>query len=146
VALASPHLPRGWQTSVPLYLALALVWAFGPLSGASAQSSASPVSRTIEGQVLDRAGHPVPGAIVLLEDLKSLRVRSYIVQEDGKFRFRGLSSDANYELRARFNGFSSSPKTVSVFDASPAIVVNLMLSVKPKRPAPSANRPPGNPS
>src|SRR5580698_8988424 len=51
------------------------------------QHTPAPVSRTIQGSVLDHAGHPVAGAVVLIEDLKSLQIRSYIVQEDGKFRF-----------------------------------------------------------
>jgi hypothetical protein len=103
------------------------------------------VSRTIEGMVLDHAGSPVAGAVVLIEDLKSLQVRSYLVQQDGKYRFHGLSSDANYELRAQFNGSASGPKTVTVFNSSRTIVVNLKLPAKPKRPAP-ANRPPGDSS
>ena len=86
---------------------------------------------------MDHAGHLLPGAVVLIEDLKTLQVRSYIVQEDGKYRFRGLSSDANYQLRARFNGAMSSPKTVNVFESKPSIVVNLTVTVKPKRATPS---------
>jgi hypothetical protein len=130
-------------------LALVLVWAVCPVSGAAGQRAAgqggaTPASRTIEGSVLNRAGHPVPGAVVLLEDLKSLQVRSYIVQEDGKFRFRGLSSDANYQLLARFKGLASSTKTVSIFESHPSVVVNLTLSDKPKHSAPPANQPPGN--
>jgi hypothetical protein len=112
------------------------------------QRSPSPVSRTIEGLVFDRAGHPVAGAVVLIEDLKSLQVRSYIVQEDGKFRFRGLSADANYEVRARFNGMASKPKTISVFESKPVIEVNLTLIPKRKRntPAQPPSHTPGNPS
>ncbi len=120
----------------------------GVASGGQQRSSPAPISRTIEGSVLDHSGHPVPGAVVLIEDLKSLQVRTYLVQEDGKFRFRGLSSDANYELRARFNGVASNAKTVSVFETHPVVVVNLTLSIRPKRSAPAAapNHPPGNAS
>jgi len=121
---------------------LALAASCGVADGQQIGSSV-PVSRTIEGSVLDQAGHPVSAAVVLIEDLKSLQVRSYIVQDDGKFRFRGLSSDANYELRARFNGAVSNVKTVSVFETRPVIVVNLTLSNKPKR---APNRRQGNPS
>ena len=104
-----------------------------------AQKSGTPASRSIEGSVVDIAGQPVKGAVVLLEDTKSLQVRSYLVQEDGKFRFRGLSMDANYELRARSNSVFSNRKTVSVFDTNPLVVVNLTLSPgKSKRPAPAA--------
>jgi hypothetical protein len=122
----------------------------------AAQRSAAPVSRTVEGMVLDRAGRPVAGAVVLIEDLKSLQVRSYLVQQDGKYHFHGLSSDANYELRAHFNGAVSGPKTVTVFNSARTIVVNLKLSIKaPKVPARNAildrsgapsQRPLGDPS
>jgi hypothetical protein len=121
----------------------AVVIACGAAAGQG--SGVSSVSRTIEGVVLDHAGHPVPGAVVLIEDLKSLQVRSYIVQEDGKYRFTGLNPDANYELRARLNGIASSPKTVDIFESKPAIVVNLTLAVKQKRPT-AAHHPPGNSS
>lgn len=124
----------------------ALILAFC-VAAASAQQSSQPGSRTIQGSVLDRAGHPLSGAVVLIEDLKSLQVRSYIVQEDGKFRFGGLSSDANYEVRARYNGVLSSAKTVSVFESNAAIVVNLTVTAKSKKaspPAATASRPPGN--
>jgi len=119
------------------------------LTVAGGQQTTAPVSRTIEGSVFDHNGHSVPGAVVLIEDMKTLQVRSYIVQADGKFRFRGLSADANYELRARFHGESSSPKTVSVFESKPLVVVNLTLSGKHKRAAPppsASTHPPGNPS
>ncbi len=85
--------------------------------------------------VLDRAGKPVPGAVVLIEDLKSLQVRSYLVQQDGKYRFHGLSADANYELRAQFKDEVSGPKTVTVFKSGSTIEINLKLTGKGKRSA-----------
>ena len=130
-------------------MCLAALAALCGIASGQQLGSTAPVSRTIEGSVLDRAGRPVSGAVVLIEDLKSLQVRSYIVQDDGKFHFRGLSSDANYELRARLNGATSNTKTVSVFETHPVVVVNLTLSAKPKRSGPPAtpNRPsPGSPS
>ena len=113
-------------------------------AGQASSVSGSPTTRTIEGTVLDHVGHPVSGAIVLIEDLKTLQVRSFIVQQDGRYRFRGLSPDANYQLRARLNGLSSGAKTVSVFQSKSVIVVNLKLSLKQKPPAQPASS--GNPS
>ncbi len=72
-------------------------------------------------------------------------MRSYIVQPDGKYRFRGLSPDANYEVRAQFNGAESRAKTVSVFESGHTVVVNLKLSIKAKHP-PQRNPSSGNPS
>jgi len=103
-------------------------------STAAGEPGSAPVSRTIEGVVVDRAGSPVPGAVVLVKDLKSLQVRSYIAQEDGKYHFHGLSSDANYQLRAQFNGVAGGAKTVSVFESRPTVVVNLKVPVKRPQP------------
>jgi len=103
-------------------------------STAAGEPGSAPVSRTIEGVVVDRAGSPVPGAVVLVKDLKSLQVRSYIAQEDGKYHFHGLSSDANYQLRAQFNGVAGGAKSVSVFDSRPTVVVNLKVPVKRPQP------------
>lgn len=90
------------------------------------------VKRTIEGKVLGPSGSPLPGAAVLLKNTSTLQIRSYLAQNDGTYRFYGLSSDINYELRAEANGLTSKTKTVSVFDSHPVIHVNLKLYKKIK--------------
>lgn len=87
----------------------------------------SGTTRAIEGKVLSDKGSPVPGAIVLLKNLKTLQVRSYIAQNDGTYRFYGLSTDINYQLRAEANGVTSKNKTVSVFDSHKVVKLNLKL-------------------
>lgn len=89
-------------------------------------------TRSIEGTVISKAGGPVPGAIVLIKDTKTLQVRSFIAQNDGKYHFYGLSTDINYELRAESNGMTSSRKTVSVFDSHKIVKRNLKLTKKVK--------------
>ena len=89
-------------------------------------------TRSIVGTVLDRTGSPVPGAVVLLKDTKTLQVRSYIAQKDGGYKFFGLSSDINYELRAQANGLTSPRKTVSVFDSHKIVTLNLKLKKEMK--------------
>jgi hypothetical protein len=89
-------------------------------------------TRSVQGIVTNRNGSPVPGAIVLLKDMKTLQVRSFIAQQDGKYRFYGLSSDVNYQLRAEHQGESSKTKTVSVFDSRKIVKLNLKLSQKMK--------------
>jgi hypothetical protein len=89
------------------------------------------LTRSIEGAVLSKDGAPVPGATVLLKDTKSLQVRSFIAQPDGKYHFFGLSTDINYELRAQSNGMTSPVKTVSVFDSHKLVKLDLKLK-KPK--------------
>lgn len=80
--------------------------------------------------MLSQSGDPVPGAVVLLKDTKTLQVRSYIAQQDGKYHFFGLSTDVNYQLRAEAKGLTSKSKTVSVFDSHQRVVLNLRLSKK----------------
>jgi Carboxypeptidase regulatory-like domain len=94
--------------------------------------SGTQTTRSIEGTVLDVKGSPVPGAIILLKDTKTLQVRSYIAQKDGKYHFFGLSSDINYELRAQANGMTSPEKMVSVFDSRKVVKLNLKLKKKLK--------------
>jgi len=96
------------------------------------QSSGSPRTRSIEGAVLDKAGAPVPGAIVLLKDTKTLQMRSYIAQQDGKYHFYGLSSDINYQVRAESHDMTSPTKNISVFDSHSKIIVKLRLKKKKK--------------
>jgi hypothetical protein len=93
----------------------------------------TPITRSIEGAVLDAHGVAVPNAVVLLKDTKTLQVRSYLAQNDGKYHFYGLSSDINYELRAQANGLTSPIKTVSVFDSHRVVMLNLKLKKKLKQ-------------
>lgn len=88
--------------------------------------------RSIEGTVLSSTGAPVRGAIVLLKNGKTLQVRSFIAQQDGSYRFYGLSTDVNWELRAEANGLTSKTKTISVFDSHPHVRLNLKLVKKMK--------------
>jgi hypothetical protein len=96
------------------------------------RSDVTPRTRSIEGTVLSKSGSPVPGAVVLLKDTKTLQVRSFIAQQDGKYHFYGLSSDINYQVRAESHDVTSPIKHVSVFDSNSKIVVNLKLKKKKK--------------
>ena len=89
-------------------------------------------SRSIEGSVLNAEGDPIAGAVVLLKDTKSLQVRSYIAQSDGRYHFYGLSTDINYQVRAQSGDLTSKTKTVSVFDSHKLVKLNLKVSKKLK--------------
>jgi hypothetical protein len=91
-------------------------------------------TRAVGGVVRNAADEAVDGAVVQLKDTKSLKVRSYITKADGQYRFYGLSTNADYELRADFKGLSSGPKTLSVYDSRRQAVINLKLEDKKKEP------------
>lgn len=84
-------------------------------------------TRAVEGRVLSAGGQPVPGAVVQLKDTKSLQIRSFITQEDGKYHFAGLSTNTDYELKAEHTGSTSGSKTLSSFDSHKTTVIDLKL-------------------
>ncbi|HEY3454847.1 MAG TPA: carboxypeptidase-like regulatory domain-containing protein [Bryobacteraceae bacterium] len=101
-----------------------------PAPAPDTRSPSSASSRAIEGTVRSEEGAPVPGAIVQIKDLKTLQVRSYIAQKDGKYQFWGLSNDVNYEVRAMGGGLASKTKTVSVFNSRSKVKLDLKLTKK----------------
>ncbi len=124
------------KTGISVWLMLALSVALSSGQTSSAQtSSGTATTRTIEGRVLTQTGAPVPGAVVLLKDNKTLQVRSYIAQADGAYHFFGLSSEVNYTLRAEDRQMTSKQKMVSVFDSHPDVKLDLKLSqeIKPAK-------------
>lgn len=107
-------------TVVLFVLALA-TFAFGQ------KKSKEPQEKSISGIVTDATGNPVPGAIVQLKNTKTLQVRSFIAKEMGDYYFQGLAIDADYEVKADFNGKSSATRTLSSFDSRPEARINLQL-------------------
>ncbi|MBV9762977.1 MAG: carboxypeptidase regulatory-like domain-containing protein [Acidobacteriaceae bacterium] len=113
------------------------LYSFSPLAPAQVQApvvgqAGTSRTRSIQGVVLSSNGAPVPGAIVLLKNGKTLQVRSYVAQRDGAYHFYGLSTDVNWQLRAEAGGMTSKIKTVSVFDSHPRVQLNLKLDKKKK--------------
>ena len=88
--------------------------------------------RAVAGVVRNEAGHAVEGAVVQLKDTKSLKVRSYITKTDGIYRFFGLSTNADYEIRASGKDVESEKRTLSLFDSRKEAIVNLTL--EPAKP------------
>ena len=131
---ASPHMPPHIPAkAAAISMAVALL-CLAPLCLGQVQppvaGQTGTTTRSIVGTVLNQAGAPIPGAHVLLKNGKSLQVRSFIAQEDGKYHFYGLSSDINYELRAQANGMTSKTKNISVFDSHKLIHIDLKVNKK----------------
>lgn len=102
------------------------------VSTGSAQKSKKDdqTSRSVQGVVTSAEDAPVAGAVVQLKNTKTLQIRSFITKEDGSYYFNGLSPDVDYELRAEYQGMSSSNKTLSSFDSRKAANINLKLNKK----------------
>jgi hypothetical protein len=86
--------------------------------------------RSVQGTVDDADGRPVAGAVVHLENKKTLQIRSFITKDDGAYAFHGLSTNVDYELKAEHQQLGSDTKTLSVFDSRNKAVINLKLNKK----------------
>jgi hypothetical protein len=84
-------------------------------------------TRTVTGIVRDSEGKPASGAVVLLKDVKTLQIRSYVTKDDGVYRFLGLSANDEYEIQARKDSAASNPKTISQFDNRKQAKIDLKL-------------------
>jgi hypothetical protein len=107
-------------------LTLAL-WTFAPAVSAAQKKVPSDGLRFLSGVVTDQDARPLPRAAVQIENEKTLQIRSYITGEHGEFHFAELSPDADYDVRAEFDGIRSSKKTLSQFDSRPMPTITLVI-------------------
>jgi hypothetical protein len=116
---------------------LALVLAgLGAASYASAAYSSpaykdkGEAGRLLTGKVADRQDSPLDGAVVYLSDTRTRAVKTYIVGNDGTYRFPALSPSVDYEVYAQYKGRKSDTKTVSQFDNRQQVNINLKIDTK----------------
>ena len=83
--------------------------------------------RLLYGKVLDQQDNPVVGAIVYLTNTRTHAVKTYIVGQEGTYRFPGLST-VDYEVYAQYNGHKSDTKSVSQFDDRSQVYVDLRIN------------------
>lgn len=87
-------------------------------------------TRMVQGVVKDPKDELVEGAVVQIKDTKTKEVRSFITLEDGSYRFHGLSTEIDYELRAMHEEQESDTRRLSVYNSNKKATINLQL--KPK--------------
>ncbi|HTR39148.1 MAG TPA: carboxypeptidase-like regulatory domain-containing protein [Bryobacteraceae bacterium] len=85
-------------------------------------------TRIIEGTVQDPSSNLVSEAIVQLKDTKTAKIVDFVTKSDGRFAFRDLPMDIDYELVAKHGGATTPVRKVSVYDTRKDVVVNLQLS------------------
>jgi hypothetical protein len=93
-------------------------------------SAAQPVTRSVRGTVTDQYSKPLDHASVQIKDTRTLEIRSYWTQSDGKFHFVGLNRNIDYEFTADYDGIRSSTHRLSKFDSrdEPEITLVVRLS------------------
>ncbi len=85
--------------------------------------------RLLYGKVLDQQDNPVVNAIVYLTNTRTHAVKTYIIGQDGTYRFPGLSM-MDYEVYAQYNGHKSDSKSVSQFDDRSQVYIDLKINMQ----------------
>ena len=109
----------------PLRGALVLGGILAPSLVVLAQAKPA-VRYTVDGTVVNGGKAPVAGAVVYLENPKSLDVQSYLSDGEGHYHFNHISPQTDYELWAEQNGVQSKHQFISQFSSH----VNFHYSLK----------------
>jgi Carboxypeptidase regulatory-like domain len=116
---------RRWILACAAVLLLSTLVSAQLFGGKKPEDTSSP--RNLSGLVLDRADHPVPNAIVYIKNLRTLAIVTFIVSENGEYRFNSLSPSVDYEIHAESSGHKSAPRTLSSFDSRKQAKINLKI-------------------
>jgi Carboxypeptidase regulatory-like domain len=111
---------------VACLMLLMLGVAFGSAKDKNVDSS----GRVLIGKVMDKRDNPIPQAVVYLTNTRTRAVKTYIVGDDGGYRFPALSPNIDYEVFAEYNGHKSDTKTASQFDTRSQVYINLRIDLK----------------
>ena len=86
--------------------------------------------RLLTGRVIDKDDAPLPSSVVYLANTRTRAVKTFIVGQDGSYRFPALSPNVDYEVYAQYQGHKSDTKTVSQFDSRAQVNINLRIDTK----------------
>jgi hypothetical protein len=110
-------------------IAGAIVLVFSVAAHAAPDKKEKQQGRLLYGKVLDPQDNPVVGAIVYLTNTRTHAVKTYIVGQDGTYRFPGLST-VDYEVYAQYKERKSDTKSVSQFDDRSQVYVDLKINTQ----------------
>ena len=121
---------RRQSVTAAVAFACALLVTFTTLAAASPDQKSKTVGRLLLGKVLDQGDNPLPNAVVYLTNTRTRAIKTYIVNEDGTYRFPGLSTAVDYEVYAQYNSRKSDIKSVSQFDERSQVYIDLKIDIR----------------
>ena len=116
-----------WLTAAVAGLLAGICGAPSRAMGSAAIFDKPPQVRTLTGAVINQQEKPLSGAIVYLKNSKTMAVKTFIVGQDGSYRFNALSPNVDYEVHAEHNGRKSDAKTLSSFDSRTTVHIYLKI-------------------
>jgi len=99
-------------------------------AAASPDKKDKTVGRLLFGKVLDLADNPLPDAVVYLTNSRTRAIKTYIVGQDGAYRFPALSTAVDYEVYAQYKGHKSAAKSVSQFDDRSQVYLDFHIDTR----------------
>jgi hypothetical protein len=111
-------------------LACAMLAVFCVFASAAPDKKDKSVGRLLSGKVLDPRDNPLPDAVVYLTNTRNRAVKTYIVGQDGSYRFPALSTAIDYEVYAQYKGHKSDTKSVSQFDDRSQVYIDLRIDTR----------------
>jgi hypothetical protein len=110
-------------------IASALLFVISAVAHAAPQKNDKAQGRLLSGKVLDQQDNPVPNSVVYLTNMRTHAVKTYIVGQEGTYRFPGLST-MDYEVYAQYKSHKSDTKSVSQFDDRSQVYIDLRVDTQ----------------
>ena len=124
-ALAAAERPRGSRFLLVVTAAcLALVCVL-PLPLAAKKKP--PLTKTVQGEVLDASNNPIVGASVELTDETAGTTLGLYTAAGGRYEFTDLKPNHDYKVQAKYKGLASEVRHASSLDDRGIVVLNLAI-------------------
>jgi hypothetical protein len=93
---------------------------------ARSQEQPHPTLRDLSGTITD--GHePIRGAVVELRNVRTNQVVTYITDASGRYNFKRLDGNIDYQVWVLFRGHRSATRSISMFDSHMAKVIDFTV-------------------
>ena len=118
------------QSAITVVIVVSTLMIMGAVAHASPDKKDRSAGRLVYGKVLDPQDNPLPDSIVYLTNTRTRAVKTYIVGQDGTYRFPALSTAIDYEIYAQYKGLKSDTKSVSQFDDRAQVYLDLKINTR----------------
>ena len=97
------------------------------LTGVAAAKKKKPLTKTIQGEVVDQDNNPIAGASVELTDVTTGKTLGIYSEASGRFHFADLKPTDDYQVHAAYKGQRSDDRHVSSLDDEAVRELNLTI-------------------
>jgi hypothetical protein len=103
---------------------IALFWILPPSLTAKEKK---PLTKTVQGEVLDASNNPIVGASVELTDETAGTTLGIYTEAGGRYEFTELKPNHDYKVQAKYKGQASDVRHASSLDDRGIVVLNLTI-------------------